>query len=239
MGRHARRSKEPRVLVASGAASFGQLLTRADDLDLAHVDPEEAGRRAVELQPAVFAWLEGEAALGLAVLRGLRAARPDARTLFLTPRSAEAERLAALEAGVDEVLSEPLSRSELVGRLRLLARRSRPTRRSRLPIGGDLELDLERRELWCAGAWVHLRPKEARLLELFARAPGRVLTRALILERVWGPDHQGDPRTVDVHVRWLRTKIEPDPHVPTRLLTVRGQGYRLELPPALAPLTER
>ena len=72
-------------------------------------------------------------------------------------------------------------------------------------------------------------------MELFARAPGRVLTRGHILERVWGPEHRGDPRTVDVHVRWLRSKIEPDPHDPVWLLTVRGVGYRLEP----GPLTER
>jgi DNA-binding response OmpR family regulator len=227
------------VLVAADAASFRQLLVLAEDLELAHIGPEEAGRLALELRPAVFAWLDADALRGLSVLRSVRVAHPGARTLFLTPRVAEEERLAALEAGVDEVLGEPLSRSELVGRLRLLARRARPARRSRLPIGGDLELDLDRHELWCAGTWVHLRPKEARLLELFARAPGRVLSRAVILERVWGPDHQGDPRTVDVHVRWLRTKIEPDPHIPTRLLTVRGVGYRLEAPPAPASLTER
>ena len=94
-----------------------------------------------------------------------------------------------------------------------------------------LELDLERRELLRDGAWVHLRPKEARLLELFARMPGRVLTRHHILERVWGPDHDGDPRTVDVHVRWLRSKIEPDPHAPVWLVTIRGVGYRLEQGP--------
>jgi DNA-binding response OmpR family regulator len=98
-----------------------------------------------------------------------------------------------------------------------------------------MELDLGRQALWRDGTWVHLRPKEARLLELFARSPGRVHSRAQILERVWGPAHAGDPRTVDVHVRWLRAKIERDPHAPTRLLTVRGVGYRLEPP----PLTER
>jgi DNA-binding response OmpR family regulator len=136
--------------------------------------------------------------------------------------------LTALEAGVDEVLSEPMSRSELAARLRILLRRSRQARRTRLRIGERLELDLERRELLRDGTWVHLRPKEARLLELFARSPGRVLTRSHILERVWGPDHEGDPRTVDVHVRWLRSKIEPDPHHPVWLVTVRDVGYRLE-----------
>ena len=208
----------------------------ADDLDLTSVPPAEAAGAPWSCDRAVFAWLGGGCRGGLAVLRQLRGARSTARTLFLTPRAAEGERLAALEAGVDDVLSEPISRSELVGRLRLLLRRARPTRRSRLPIGDDLELDLDRRELWRDGEWVHLRPKEARLLELFARAPGRVLSRAHILERVWGPDHAGDPRTVDVHVRWLRAKIEPRSARPgAGCSRCAGVGYRLEP----TPLTER
>jgi DNA-binding response OmpR family regulator len=235
MASRTRASQEPRVLVAAEAGALRRLRSIADDLELAGVRPAEAGERALELRPAVFAWLGPDAAEGLAVMRMLRGARSSARTLYLTPRSAERERLAALAAGVDEVLSEPISRSELVGRLRLLLRRARPVGRSRLTIASNLELDLDRRELWRDGDWVHLRPKEARLLELFARAPGRVLSRQHILERVWGPDHEGDPRTVDVHVRWLRAKIEPHPHDPVWLRTVRGVGYRLEP----APLTER
>lgn len=219
---------EPRVLVAAEPGAFRRLLADADGMELAAVRPAEAGERALELRPAVFAWLGTDAAEGLDVMRRLRVVRSSTRTLYLTPRSAESERLAALEAGVDDVVSEPITRSELAGRLRLLLRRARPTIRSRLPIGHHLELDLDRHELWRDGVWVHLRPKEARLLELFARAPGRVLSREHILEHVWGPDHVGDPRTVDVHVRWLRAKLEPHPHAPVCLLTVRGVGYRLE-----------
>jgi two-component system alkaline phosphatase synthesis response regulator PhoP len=147
--------------------------------------------------------------------------------LFVTPRSAEHARLRALDAGADEVLSEPVSATEIAARIRRQLRRSRPGS-GRLIIADRLELDLERQELLRDGARVHLRPKEARLLELFARAPGKVMSRAHILERVWGPHHGGDPRTVDVHVRWLRAKIEPDPHAPVWLRTVRGVGYRLE-----------
>jgi DNA-binding response OmpR family regulator len=220
--------REPDVLVAMGEGTSRRLLAQLSDVSLVVVSPEEAAARAPEVRPAVFAWLGRDAADGLVVLRRLLETRPDTRTLFLTPRANEAERLAALEAGVDEVLSEPITPSELSARVRLLIGRARRRSRSRLPLGGDLELDLGRQALWRDGAWVHLRPKEARLLELFARSPGRVHSRAQILERVWGPGHAGDPRTVDVHVRWLRTKIERDPHVPTRLLTVRGVGYRLE-----------
>jgi DNA-binding response OmpR family regulator len=233
MASRKRTTFEPRVLVAADADAFRKLLAHAADMEFVQAPPEEAAERALELRPSVVAWLGADVAEGLRVMLALRNARSEALMLYLTPRSAEAERLVALEAGVDEVLSEPISRSELAGRIRLLLRRAQHSRR--LPVGRNVELDLDRRELLRDGGWVHLRPKEARLLELFARAPGRVLSRAFILERVWGPDHEGDPRTVDVHVRWLRSKIEPDPHEPVRLLTVRGVGYRLEP----APLTKR
>jgi DNA-binding response OmpR family regulator len=236
MASQSRMRREPGVLVAAEERAIRRLLPHASDLSLAIVKPEEAAERALEQRPAVFAWLARDAAQGLATLHRLRDARSASRTLYLTPRANEAERLAALEAGVDEVLTEPITPSELAARLRLLLQRAPRRSRSRLPLGGDLELDLVRQALWRDGALVHLRPKEARLLELFARSPGQVHSRAQILERVWGPGHAGDPRTVDVHVRWLRTKIERDPHVPSRILTVRGVGYRLE--PAV-PLTER
>ncbi|HSM33251.1 MAG TPA: response regulator transcription factor [Anaerolineae bacterium] len=205
------------------------------DLELHRVVAADVVRAATELQPRVIVLADPDPARGLRSVRRLRSAHTDARLLFITPVVAEQERLEALVEGVDESLAEPLAPSELAGRVRLLLHRARPVRRSRLLVGERLELDLERRQLLRDGVWVHLRPKEASLLELFARAPGRVLTRDHILERVWGPDHSGDPRTVDVHVRWLRSKIEPDPHDPVWLLTVRGVGYRLET----VPLTKR
>ena len=157
----------------------------------------------------------------------------------MTPRRAEEERLAALDAGADEVLAEPVSAKELAARIRLLLRRTRASTASLVPIAEGLQLDLDRQELLRDGIRIHLRPKEARLLELFARAPGKVLSRRHILERVWGPLHTGDPRTVDVHVRWLRAKIEPAPHDPVWLRTVRGVGYRLEAASSVDPAEVR
>jgi DNA-binding response OmpR family regulator len=156
----------------------------------------------------------------------------DRRTylIVVTPAEDAGGRLRALAAGIDEALP-PIGLDELAGRLRLTSRRA--TRVARLVIDEGVELDLRRRELFRDGHWVHLRPKEARLLEVFIRASGRTLTRRHILTRVWGADHRGDPRTVDVHVRWLRAKIEPEPRHPVRLLTVRGVGYRLETPTSL------
>lgn len=191
--------------------------------------------RARQVRPGVVLCFTDDAEPGLQQLRDLRVAFPETRVLFVTPPGSIETRLAALEAGIDDVLAMPIDDIEVAGRLRLLARRSRPPRETRLPVGKGVELDLDRRELLRNGEWVHLRPKEARLLELFARAPGRVLTREQILRRVWGPNHHGDQRTVDVHVRWLRAKIEPLPRQPAFLLTVRGVGYRLET----FPLTDR
>lgn len=96
------------------------------------------------------------------------------------------------------------------------------------------ELDLAAHGLWRDERLVHLRPKELRLVQLLATHPGRVFTRRQLLDRVWGSDHAGSPRTVDVHVRWLRQKVEPDPHRPQHLRTVRGVGYRFD-----GVLTER
>jgi two-component system, OmpR family, response regulator RegX3 len=205
------------------------------DISLIRSSSEDAARLALEVRPGVMAWIGGDAQLGLATILALRGGRTRPRILFVTPRASEVERLAALEAGADEALAAPVTTSELAARISLLVRRARPDRVTRLRIGDRVELDLDRRELLRDGAWVHLRPREAELLELFARAPGKVLSRDHILERVWGPGHVGDRRTVDVHVRWLRAKIEPSPHEPVLLLTVRGVGYRLETP----ALTER
>ena len=226
---------EQRVLLVAEPGETDALIEQAPDLEIVVAGPSDITRRAIDLRSRVAVWAAPDASAGLAAMTALRAARAEARLLFVTPPEAEQERLAALEAGVDEVATRPISINELAGRMRLLLRRARPVRRTRLPVGDDIELDLDRRQLLRGDEWIHLRPKEAKLLELFARSPGRVLTRDHILERVWGPNHDGDPRTVDVHVRWLRAKIEPDPHQPAWLLTVRGVGYRLET----LPLTER
>lgn len=216
------------ALVSLPANEREALHVLAPELELLSAAPEDIARRTLDLEPRAVLLADPDPDRALRTIERLRHAGSDARILLITPPAASEVRLRALELGVDEALAGPVAMAELAGRLRLLLRRSRPARRTRLRIGDDLELDLDRRQLLRGDQWVHLRPKEARLLELFARAPGKVLSRDHILERVWGPGHDGDPRTVDVHVRWLRAKIEPDPHAPVRLLTVRGVGYRLE-----------
>ncbi len=155
--------------------------------------------------------------------------RSTLRSVLLNDVDDVAERLRALGLGFDAALPLATSTSELRGRLALLARPLRSPPRERIAISEGLELDIVRCCLLRNGRSVHLRPKEYRLLELFCRHPGRVYTRAELLDRVWGVGHAGNQRTVDVHVRWVRAKVERDPETPVHLVTVRGMGYRFEL----------
>lgn len=224
-----------RILVVAAPATWQRLRRLLPEAELGESDLDGLDRRAQEWRPHVIVCGIDDVSAALEALVSLRSRRSDARMLLLSPAAAVSARLAALAAGIDDAVARPISDAELAGRIRHQAGRARLERVSRLSIGVGLQLDLDRRELLRDGLWVHLRPKEASLLELFARAPGRVLSREHILRRVWGAEREGDPRTVDVHVRWLRSKIEPDPRDPVRLLTVRGVGYRLDP----AALTER
>lgn len=158
-----------------------------------------------------------------------RRRRPRLRVALLNGRDRVDERLDALRLGFDAALPLDLDPDELRGRLALLAEQSREPRSGhRLRIADGIELDLESRELRRDGRQSHLRPKEFGLLDFLARHPGRTFTRRQLLDRVWHQDRDGDQRTVDVHVRWLREKLEVDPEHPRLLLTVRGVGYRLD-----------
>ena len=161
-----------------------------------------------------------------------RRRRTHMRAVHLAPPDAVQARLAALEAGFDDALTTSMPVSELVGRLTWLDARARqrPGSGTVLAIGDGLELDVLAHELRRGDEVIHLRPKEFGLLALLAAHPGRAYSRRELLDRVWGPEHHGGMRTVDVHVRWLRSKIEPCPEQPVHLLTVRGLGYRLDGP---------
>ncbi len=160
--------------------------------------------------------------------------------LMLTARDEEIDRVVGLEVGADDYLTKPFSMRELMARVKAMLRRVRllrdefqttpqpvPSAQSVLAFG-NLELDLPRREVRLEGRPLPLKPKEFDLLLYLAQHPGQMLSREHILNRVWGWEYTGDSRTVDVHVRWLREKIEPDPAAPKRIVTVRGGGYRFE-----------
>ena len=157
-----------------------------------------------------------------------RKRRPSLRVVLLSPAHAIDERLEALRAGVDEALPDTIEPMELAARLMILEERARGRHETVLGVTDDASIDLIAHEVRRSGKLVHLRPKEFQLLAMLAAHPGRAYTRRQLLDRVWGHDHEGDPRTVDVHVRWLRSKLEPQPDAPVHLVTVRGVGYRLD-----------
>jgi len=162
-----------------------------------------------------------------------RTRRPSMRIIHVAPPEAVSERLRALEMGYDDALAATIPAAELMGRITLLAARAKARTPSAalIAIDDDVELDLVAHELRRGGVAVHLRPKEYGLLAVLGAHPGRAYTRRQLLDRVWGHDFDGGSRTVDVHIRWLRSKIELYPAHPTRLVTVRGVGYRLDLAP--------
>jgi len=174
---------------------------------------------------------------GFEVCRILRR-EMSAPILMLTARADEVDKVVGLEVGADDYLTKPFSMRELLARVKALLRRVRLIREelsteseaaSRDVLSfGDLLIDLNRHEVLWQGEPLRLKPKEYDLLIFLARNRGVALSRDLILERVWGWDYGGGSRTVDVHVRWLREKIEADPANPARLVTVRGIGYCFE-----------
>jgi DNA-binding response OmpR family regulator len=163
---------------------------------------------------------------GLEVCRILQA-ESRTPTILLTARTLEEDKLRGLELGADDYVTKPFSPRELVARVRAVLRRSGPGPRASRRLGfGDLEVDLDGCEVRLAGQSVALTPAEFRLLEALVRAPGRAFTRSELLERAFGHDYDGLDRTVDVHVKNLRRKLEPDPARPSRIVTVYGVGYK-------------
>ena len=153
--------------------------------------------------------------------------------LMLTARDEEVDKIVGLEIGADDYVTKPFSMRELLARIRAMLRRDEM---ARIQLNGeeetlkinDLEIDSERHQVLLRGTALELSPKEFDLLVFLARNKGFVFNREQLLEKVWGYDYAGDTRTVDVHIRWLRQKIESDPAKPKRLVTVRGTGYKLE-----------
>jgi DNA-binding response OmpR family regulator len=151
----------------------------------------------------------------------------DVPIVLLTARSGEVDRIVGLDTGADDYIVKPFSLGELLARLRAVLRRGRREPETELR-SGDLALDLVAHRAACGGQVLNLSPKEFDLLAELMRHKGAVLTRDLLLQRVWGYDFGGDTRTVDVHIRWLREKIKDTPASPRRIETVRGLGYRFE-----------
>jgi two-component system phosphate regulon response regulator PhoB len=232
--RDLRGDRPPRILVVEDEVPLATLLVynlEAEGYQVEHVDNgDEAELRLAESPPdlVILDWMLPGVS-GLEICRRLRA-RDSARdmpVIMLTARGEEGERVRGLSVGADDYVVKPFSTPELMARVRALLRRARPERvASRLTLG-DIDLDRDTRRVRRSGREIHLGPTEFRLLEYFMEKPGRVFTRAQLLDSVWGMSAEIDERTVDVHVGRLRKALirgrEKDP-----IRTVRGAGYSFD-----------
>ena len=167
---------------------------------------------------------------GTEVCRQLRQ-RSHVPIIMVTARDSEIDKVVGLEIGADDYVTKPYSPRELVARIRAVLRRQSPEAiEPGTPTlsAGPVRMDIERHVVTVAGTAVQLPLKEFELLELLLRNAGRVLTRGQLIDRVWGADYVGDTKTLDVHVKRLRSKVEPEPSAPRFIVTVRGLGYKFE-----------
>jgi DNA-binding response OmpR family regulator len=157
--------------------------------------------------------------------------------LMLTAKAGETDKVVGLELGADDYMTKPFSMREFLARIKAMLRRSEMLKSEAAAASesapaiiraGDLEIDLVKHKISRAGSTIDLSPKEFDLLAFLAKNREQVFSRDQLLEKVWGYEYAGDTRTVDVHIRWLRQKIESDPAYPKYLITVRGVGYKLE-----------
>jgi DNA-binding response OmpR family regulator len=172
---------------------------------------------------------------GFEVCRILRR-ETDVPILMLTAKGEEIDRVVGLELGADDYVTKPFSMRELAARVRNMLRRSQAALESggtadgasEVIVSNNLRIDITGHTATLNGQPLDMKPREYELLAMLASNRGRAYTRDQILERLWGYDYVGDTRTVDVHIRWLREKIEPDPGKPVRIVTIRGVGYRFD-----------
>jgi two-component system, OmpR family, response regulator len=226
----------PRILLVDDEQSIQTLLSYPLRKDGYHVtsalDGNEALRRFEEGRfDLVILDLMLPQLGGVEVCRELRS-RSQVPIIMLTAKGSETDKVAGLEVGADDYITKPFSMREFRSRVKAALRRSRMGGGEAAATGaigsGDLTIDFDRRMVTLDGAEVKVTYVEFEILGALARSPGRVLTRETLLEHVWGDSDYRDPRTVDVHIRHLREKLERDPKEPEYLFTVRGVGYRFK-----------
>ncbi len=170
---------------------------------------------------------------GLEVCRILRR-ESNMPIIMMTAKGEVVDRVVGLELGADDYITKPFSMRELMARLQAVLRRTRgqgqggPSQVNEVLTSGDLVVDLASHQVTLAGNELEMKPREFDLLALLVANRGRAFTRDQILERLWGQDYIGDTRTVDVHIRWIRQKLETEPGSPNRIVTIRGVGYRFQ-----------
>jgi two-component system response regulator RegX3 len=226
-------AEAPRILVVEDEDALAESVRYNLEREGYAVAVAADGRRALERfreEPPALVILD----LMLPEMSGLDVCRlirqeSDVPIIIVTAKDAEADKVTGLELGADDYVTKPFSVRELVSRVRAHLRRAAMA--TSLPPeevlnGGPVTMDVARHEVAVRGANVPFPPKEFELLEMFLRRKDRLLTRLYLIEEVWGSDYVGDTKTLDVHVKRIRQKIEADPHDPSHLLTVRGLGYK-------------
>ena len=223
-----------RILIVEDEASFSEALAYTLEKEGYDVTVAEDGLQAVEVFDSQGAdlvlldlMLPGQP--GTEVCRQIRV-RSNVPVIMLTAKDSEIDKVVGLELGADDYVTKPYSSRELLARVRAVLRRHVDTEveDSSMVAAGPVKMDVERHTVEVSGASVSLPLKEFELLEMLLRNADRVLTRGQLIDRVWGADYVGDTKTLDVHVKRLRAKIEPDPSTPRYLITVRGLGYKFE-----------
>jgi two-component system, OmpR family, response regulator RegX3 len=222
----------PRILLIEDEIGIAEALEyqlERDGYDVEHVVDGMEGVRRFEVAGADLVLLD----LMLPGMSGEEVCKQLRKTsqvpvIMLTAKDTEIDKVLGLEIGADDYVTKPFSTRELLARIKALLRRTSPEGATGDGVleGGGVRLDPDRHEVTVRGAPVQLARKEFELLELLMEHPGRVLARETLIDRVWGSDYFGDTRTLDVHVKRLRSKVEADPHEPAHLVTVRGLGYK-------------
>lgn len=223
-----------RVLVVEDEESFSDALSymlRKEGFEVAVAATGDAGLEEFSRAGADLVLLDLmlPGLSGTEVCRRLRL-QSTVPVIMLTAKDSEIDKVVGLELGADDYVTKPFSSRELLARIRAVLRRGAEPVEASLGVldAGPIRMDVERHVVTVGGEPVRLPLKEFELLEMLLRNAGRVLTRAQLIDRIWGADYVGDTKTLDVHVKRLRAKIEPDPSSPSYLLTVRGLGYKLE-----------
>jgi two-component system response regulator RegX3 len=223
-----------RILVVEDEESFRDALSYMLRREGFEVELAETGPAALELferngADLVLLDLMLPGLSGTEVFRTLRAGS-GVPVIMLTAKDGEVDKVVGLELGADDYVTKPYSARELVARIRaVLRRRGEPEELVPAALeAGPVRMDVDRHVVSVAGQAVAMPLKEFELLELLLRNAGRVLTRGQLIDRVWGSDYVGDTKTLDVHVKRLRGKVEPDPANPKHIVTVRGLGYKFE-----------
>ena len=226
-----------KILIVEDESSFSEAISFLLGKEGFETDVAENGRTALELFKAsaydlVLLDLMIPEVSGIEVCRAIRTTSM-VPIIMLTAKDSEVDKVVGLELGADDYVTKPYSSRELVARIKAVLRRGTPESAdadssSAIQTAGNIRMDVERHQVTVNGTLINLPLKEFELLEFLLRNEGRVLTRGQLIDRVWGGDYYGDTKTLDVHIKRLRSKIEEDPANPQLIQTIRGLGYKFE-----------